>query len=96
MKINSFIKTNTFSLNINSINMKMPVTIISFAFITIYMSSCNHSPSANKETTSYQSGSDTELVEFISKIKAVDNHAHPNTIDPDDKSNRTRVRRNRR
>ena len=65
--------------------MKMPVTIISFAFMTIYMSSCNHSPSANKETTSYQSASDTELAEFISKIKAVDNHAHPNTIDPDDK-----------
>ena len=65
--------------------MKMLVTIISFAFMTIYMSSCNLSPSANKETTSYQSASDTELAEFINKIKAVDNHAHPNTIDPDDK-----------
>ena len=65
--------------------MKIIVTIISFAFMTIYMSSCNHSPSANKETISYQSASDTELAEFISKIKAVDNHAHPNTIDPDDK-----------
>ena len=65
--------------------MKMPVTIIFIAFMTIYMSSCNHSSSANKEPTSYQSATDTELAEYISKIKAVDNHAHPNTIDPDDK-----------
>ena len=50
------------------------------------MSSCNHSSPASKETTSYQSASDTELAEFISKIKAVDNHVHPNTIDPNDKS----------
>ena len=41
--------------------MKIPVTIISFVFIAIYLSSCNHSPSANKETTSYQSATDTEL-----------------------------------
>src|SRR5258706_15463482 len=65
--------------------MKMPVTIISFAFMIIYMSSCRHSPSANKETTSYQSSSETELSDFTNKIKAVDNHAHPNTIDPNDK-----------
>src|SRR5204863_7904660 len=38
---------------------------------------------ANEGTT--QSAPDTELAEFINKIKAVDNHAHPNTIDPDDK-----------
>ena len=65
--------------------MKRLVTIISFACIAAYMPSCNQSPSANKETTSYQSATDTELAEFISKIKAVDNHSHANTIDPDDK-----------
>ena len=65
--------------------MKTIITIISFAFMTIYMSSCNRSPSHNDEPTSYQSTTDTELAEFIGKIKAVDNHAHPNTIDRDDK-----------
>jgi len=65
--------------------MKVLVTSISFAFMTICMLSCNHSSSGNKETTSYQPSSDTELAKFISKIKAVDNHAHPNTINPDDK-----------
>ena len=65
--------------------MKKLITIISFACITVYMQSCNLSPSPNKETTSNQSATDTELAEFISKIKAVDNHAHPTTINPDDK-----------
>src|SRR5437867_1839833 len=65
--------------------MKKLVTIISLACITVYMLSCNNSPSANEETNSNKSATDTELAEFISKIKAVDNHAHPNTIDPDDK-----------
>src|SRR5258708_21373602 len=65
--------------------MKMLVTIISFALMAICMLSCNHSSSGNKETTSYQPATDNELAEFISKIKAVDNHAHPNTINPDDK-----------
>lgn len=48
------------------------------------MSSCN-SDADNKETTSYQSTTETELSEFINNIKAVDNHAHPNTIDSNDK-----------
>jgi uncharacterized protein len=65
--------------------MKKLVTIISFTLMTIYMSSCNHSPSVNKEIASYQPEGDAELAEFISRIKAVDNHAHPNTIDPGDK-----------
>jgi len=65
--------------------MKKLVPIISFACITLYMLSCNNSPSVNKETTSSQSSTDAELADFISKIKAVDNHAHPNTIDPNDK-----------
>ena len=65
--------------------MKKLIAIFSFACITGYMSSCNQSRTANGETTSYQSATDTDLAEFISKIKAVDNHAHANTIDPDDK-----------
>src|SRR6476620_5037134 len=65
--------------------MKKLFIIISFACITVYMLSCNQSKTANNETTSYQSATDTKLAEYISKIKAVDNHAHPNTIDPDDK-----------
>jgi uncharacterized protein len=65
--------------------MKIIVTFIFFAFMAIYMSSCNQSPSVNNEPTSYQSATDTGLSEFIGKIKAVDNHAHPNTIDQDDK-----------
>src|SRR6476620_5736049 len=65
--------------------MKKLFIIISFACITVYMLSCNQSKTANNETTSYQSATDTKLAEYISKIKAVDNHAHPNTIDPNDK-----------
>jgi predicted TIM-barrel fold metal-dependent hydrolase len=65
--------------------MKRLVTIITLAVVTNCSLSCNNSSSGNKETTSYQPAIDAELGEFISKIKAVDNHAHPNTIDPDDK-----------
>src|SRR6266404_3957458 len=63
--------------------MKKLVTVISLSCITLYMSSCNQSRTANEQTA--QSATDTELAEFINDIKAVDNHAHPNTIDPDDK-----------
>ena len=63
--------------------MKKLIAIISLACITVYLLSCNQSRTANEGTT--QSAPDTELAEFINKIKAVDNHAHPNTIDPDDK-----------
>src|SRR6476659_4207891 len=59
--------------------------VISFAFITIGLFSCNHSFNSNKAAIHNQPSIDTELAEFISKIRAVDNHAHPNTIDPDDK-----------
>src|SRR6476659_6456451 len=65
--------------------MKKLFTIISFACINLYMLSCNQSKNAHNETNSYQSATDTKLAEYISKIKAVDNHAHPNTIDPNDK-----------
>ena len=50
----------------------------------IYLTSCNQYRSANDGITSYQSATDTELAEFIGKIKAVDNHTHVNTINPDD------------
>ena len=64
--------------------MKVLVTIISFVCMSVYITSCNQPHSANDTTTS-QSATNTELADFISKIKAVDNHAHPNTIDPNDK-----------
>ncbi|MCW3117437.1 MAG: amidohydrolase [Chitinophagaceae bacterium] len=61
------------------------LTIISFLLLAVYMLSCNQSSSVKKEKTFYQSDADTELAEFINNIKAVDNHAHPNTMEPDDK-----------
>ena len=65
--------------------MKRLVTIIYLSFMAVSISFCNHFSSVNNETASYRSATDTELAEFISKIKAVDNHAHPNTIEADDK-----------
>lgn len=65
--------------------MKMFVLFLSIASITFYLTSCNQSPSKNEGTIDNQFTTDKELAEFISKIKAVDNHAHPNTIEPDDK-----------
>jgi predicted TIM-barrel fold metal-dependent hydrolase len=65
--------------------MKIIMTIISMASLTMYLSSCNPSASVSNDPTSTPSPNDTGLAEFISRIKAVDNHAHPNTIDPDDK-----------
>jgi len=64
--------------------MRELTAIISFVIIMVYLPSCNNSPSANTATTSYQPV-DTALAAFINNIKAVDNHAHANTIDPDDK-----------
>ncbi|HSZ87439.1 MAG TPA: amidohydrolase family protein [Puia sp.] len=55
--------------------------IIFFVFITVYIPSCNQSHSANEETEI----NDTSLAAFISQVKAVDNHAHANTIDSVDK-----------
>jgi hypothetical protein len=48
------------------------------------MLSCNQPHIANGPT-SYQSATDTQLFEFISKIKAVDNHTHVNSVAPNDK-----------
>jgi predicted TIM-barrel fold metal-dependent hydrolase len=65
--------------------MKRLLTIISFAYMTVYISSCKQPQSTNQQIISYQSATDPELSEFIDKINLVDNHAHPNSIDPDDK-----------
>ncbi len=65
--------------------MKKILAIISIACIIAFILSCNNSTSSNEETNSNKPSADTELDAYISKIKAVDNHAHPNTIDPNDK-----------
>src|SRR6476469_4715876 len=54
--------------------------LISF-FFALAGPSCNQNGSSR--TNNDQPGK--ELAEFISNIKAVDNHAHPNTIEPGDK-----------
>ena len=53
--------------------------------MAVYISSCNQTQSANEQTSSSPSSNNTELAEFINKIKAVDNHTHATTVDPDDK-----------
>jgi len=65
--------------------MKKFLAIISFACIAVYISSCNQPRTAGEQTTPDRSANNTELAEFINKIKAVDNHTHANTIEPDDK-----------
>ncbi|HYM93793.1 MAG TPA: hypothetical protein VET23_06620, partial [Chitinophagaceae bacterium] len=64
--------------------MKKLFSIISFVWMISSLSSCNNS-AANKKTNTDQSNTNAELADFINQIKAVDNHAHPNTIEPDDK-----------
>jgi len=65
--------------------MKKLIRIVSFGCVTIFMLSCNESPIASKQT-SFKSSINTELAEHINKIRAVDNHAHPTTIDLNDKN----------
>ena len=65
--------------------MKLSVIISFIVSLTICSSSCNTSPAVSREKDSYPSSADTALAAFINGIKAVDNHAHPNSIDPDDK-----------
>src|SRR5258708_4911219 len=64
--------------------MKKLIAIISFAYIAVFNTSCNNPRVANEETTSNQPATDDELAAFISKIKAVDNHNHVNSVDPKD------------
>jgi hypothetical protein len=63
--------------------MKYSLAVILIAFVLI--PSCNPSPSTNNDVNANPGGEVKELAEFIGKIRAVDNHAHPNTIDPNDK-----------
>lgn len=65
--------------------MKRCFTIISFACIAVYLSSCSQPRTASEQTIADKSAGNTELAEFISKIKAVDNHTHATTIEPEDK-----------
>ena len=65
--------------------MKQSVVFIPIAILAIYIGSCRDSSFGNKEAAVNPSSADTDLAVFISKIKSVDNHAHPNTIDADDK-----------
>jgi hypothetical protein len=62
--------------------MKKLIIIIVVGFITVHISSCDQSHTANEQTTS---ATNNELADYINSIKAVDNHAHPTTIDPNDK-----------
>lgn len=64
--------------------MQKLLIIISFGLFTVWVSSCDQSRNANEQTSS-QSAIDTELADYINQIKAVDNHAHPTTVDPNDK-----------
>jgi predicted TIM-barrel fold metal-dependent hydrolase len=59
--------------------MKKLFSIISLTVLTC--TSCNQSGSSNANNDQ----ANKELADFINNIKAVDNHAHPNTIEPDDK-----------
>ena len=63
--------------------MKQLSSIILLATLAIGFSCCN--PSPDKENNSESSGTEKDLSDFIAKIKAADNHAHPNSIDPNDK-----------
>jgi len=60
--------------------MRRHFSIISVIGLT-YLASCNQVSSSNTNSDQLNK----ELADFISNIKAVDNHAHPNTIEPDDK-----------
>src|SRR5436190_6957495 len=57
------------------------LSIISFFFVLTCLASCNQDGSSDSNNNQ----PDKELAEFINNIKAVDNHAHPNTIETDDK-----------
>jgi uncharacterized protein len=46
-----------------------------------YVSSCNNSPGKKDDTAVSNPAIDHDLAYFISHIKAVDNHAHPNTME---------------
>jgi len=61
--------------------MSVFISIIPICIALACLSSCDQSGSSNTSDDRINK----ELAEFIDTIKAVDNHAHPNTIEPDDK-----------
>jgi hypothetical protein len=63
--------------------MNQSLAIISIVFLVVCNSSCRQA--GIRETNAPAPGTGNELSDFIFRIKAVDNHAHPNSIDPDDK-----------
>ena len=65
--------------------MKHLLAAILFVLAAFVFSSCNQPPPANSMSNRNPAARVKELAEFINTIKAVDNHAHPNTIDPEDK-----------
>ena len=65
--------------------MKRAFVIIFFAWIAVYIQSCDQPRTASEQTISEKSANNTELADFICKIKTVDNHTHATTIEPDDK-----------
>jgi len=60
--------------------MKKLLIPIFFFCIAVFNLSCND----NKQATGNNPAIDPELADSISKIMVIDNHAHPNTIDPAD------------
>src|SRR6516165_5755750 len=65
--------------------MKQTLPAILIAFLAISFFSCSTRSTDNKESNAHPSKEEHELAEFVNKIRVVDNHAHPNSIDPDDK-----------
>src|SRR6516164_3131160 len=65
----------------------MKQTLVFFFIIiqAIVFYSCNPSASTNEDANTNVAADEKELTDFINKIKAVDNHAHPNSIEPEDK-----------
>jgi hypothetical protein len=65
--------------------MKQTLPTILIAFLAISFFSCSTRSTDNKESNAHPLEEEHELAEFVNRIRVVDNHAHPNSIDPDDK-----------
>lgn len=65
--------------------MKNLICLISVCYLGVLLQSCNSPVKSNKETNACPTAVENELSEYIASIKAIDNHAHPNTIEALDK-----------
>jgi uncharacterized protein len=65
--------------------MKNTICMISLCFLVVLSQSCNFPVLFQKENNAKPTDLENELSEYIASIKAIDNHAHPNSIDPNDK-----------